>query len=157
MRGANTFLFGRYFVSLTGWKERTSPFVLIPSWWFENGLEPDLVCRINRHTFGFARFRFQVDLGKVLFRPSDALDWDQSALPQWMGWAIRSGHPGVTKDQVVGLLSRRPDFMRIVLMDGISSHYGRLLFLEEVIQSGSVASHPDQPEDDQFGFSDFSV
>lgn len=135
MRSSNKFLTDNRFICHAKWSDARAPFMLWPSIWVVWGQEVAVGVRVNRWTFGLARWRFQLDWGHwVRPDPKAPIDWTKSGLEGFLSWGQQLFDQKWNRSDLDRLFRSRPEWRRLVALGGANSHYVRLLLARELFQ-----------------------
>lgn len=118
--------------------------MVFPAIWVLWAQEVAMGIKINRWTFGWCRWRFQIDWGTWSRPdPKSPIDWNKSGLEGFIGWGKQVFDQKWSKADLEKLFRTRPEWRKLVALGGARAHYVRLLLARELFQEPEVGKNVD--------------
>lgn len=140
MRSPNKFISKNRFISYAKWRDPRSPLMLWPAGWVFKNQEVVFGVSIDRWTFGWLRWRFQLDIGLYLRPdPKAPIEWSKSGLDGFLNWGKEVFQQKWGRADLDRLFRNRPEWKRLIALGGANPHYVRLLLARELFQEPESA------------------
>ena len=119
--------------------------MLFPAIWVLWNQDVAVGVRVHRWTFGWGRYRYQLDWGRWdRPDPKNPIDWAKAGLDGFLIWGKQMFDQRWGKTDLDRLFRNRPEWRRIVALGGARAHYVRLLLARELFHEPEASRAPEE-------------